>query len=387
MFTDFVLNGRGQPEGELGEFMSHPKFDVGCMRPFVDRKGRKCVSVKTGRMIYNEEQKRDIPEQRTITIQDAFHHGYPVNIDPVANATLLRKDEYLMFDTVLIKAARQRLRAWSDLAASNTFSGFDGMGVQVLQWETQSDVGEAVVDMDAISVGRGDRPQHQLESLPLPITHVDFHFSQREIASGRRLGTPIDTTTAEQAGRRIAETIEQTLIGTVTGITADVTPTGGNASTVYGYTNHPDRVTKTDITVPDGTNAAVTLGEVLEMIETMANQRFYGPFMVYHSTDWDKFMDDDYVAAAPQNTLRERLRKIEAVTDVRRLDFLDSTFTLLLVQMTSDVARAVIGMDFTTVQWPTKGGLQQNFKVMTIQVPQLRSDFNGRSGIMHGTTT
>ena len=56
------------------------------------------------------------------------------------------------------------------------------------------------------------------------------------------------------------------------------------------------------------------------------------------------------------------------------------------MQMTSDVARAVIGMDFTTVQWPSKGGMQQNFKVMTIQVPQIRSTFAGRSGIMHATT-
>ena len=76
--------------------------------------------------------------------------------------------------------------------------------------------------------------------------------------------------------------------------------------------------------------------------------------------------------------------------DVRRLDFLkpaDShAYTLLLVQMTPDVARAVVGMDMTVVQWPSMGGLRLNFKVMSIQVPQLRADYNGQCGIMHART-
>ena len=62
-------------------------------------------------------------------------------------------------------------------------------------------------------------------------------------------------------------------------------------------------------------------------------------------------------------------------------------FTVLMVQMTPDVARAVVGMDITTVQWESKGGMQVNFKVMGILVPQLREDFNGNCGIAHGTTS
>jgi hypothetical protein len=88
----------------------------------------------------------------------------------------------------------------------------------------------------------------------------------------------------------------------------------------------------------------------------------------------------------PGETLRSMITKIPDVVDVRRLDFLDDTYTLLFVQMTADVARAVNGMDITTVQWPSLGGLRQNYKVMAIQVPQLRADYNQRCGILHGTT-
>jgi len=54
--------------------------------------------------------------------------------------------------------------------------------------------------------------------------------------------------------------------------------------------------------------------------------------------------------------------------------------------MTSNVARAIIGMDFTTLQWESRGGMQKNFKVMAIMVPNLRSTNSGKCGILHGTT-
>ena len=53
--------------------------------------------------------------------------------------------------------------------------------------------------------------------------------------------------------------------------------------------------------------------------------------------------------------------------------------------MTPDVCRAVNGMDITTVQWESSGGMRINFKVMAIQVPQLFTDYNRRTGIVHGT--
>ncbi len=379
-FTDVVIDNVGQ--GEAGSRLAEVRYDPGLLRPYFDRKGRECVTCNTGRHIYDKKLARMVPEVKGMRISTAKHMGLPV----INTATALRKDEWIMFDSVVVREARQRLRAWSDLAASSSFGGFDGMSKTILEWETVNDPGEAIVDMDGITEGRADSPQYQLEGLPLPITHSSYHFSKRQIAASRNTSTPLDTAMAGFSARRVAESIEKTLIGIDTGITYGVAADYNNAPTVFGYTNHPDRNTKSDLTVPDGTNAAVTLGEVLNMIQTQANDNFFGPFMLYHSTDWDEFMDDDYVAASPQNTLRERLRKIDAITDVRRLDFLTNTFTLLLVQMTSEVARAVIGMDFITIQWETLGGMQQNFKVMTIQVPQLRSDHTGRSGIMHGTT-
>jgi hypothetical protein len=297
------------------------------------------------------------------------------------------------------------------LAGANSYGGFNAMAKETLEHETMSDPGEALVDMDGLTEGRTDTPLFRLQGTPLPITHSDFYFSSRKLAQSRNTGTPLDTAQGEAAGRRVAEMIEKTLIGTVTGFRADEGPyasgygygTGGATGAagtrynqVYGYTNYPDRLTKTDLTTPTGSNPSATVADVIAMRQQLIDGRFYGPFMLYHSTDWDEYMDQDYFAlattgmAAPTQTLRERLKKIDGIQDVRRLDFLPSSsnpFTLIMVQMTADVCQAINGMDITTVQWESVGGMRLNFKVMCIQVPRLRSDYYGRCGILHATTS
>ena len=51
--------------------------------------------------------------------------------------------------------------------------------------------------------------------------------------------------------------------------------------------------------------------------------------------------------------------------------------------MTPDVVRLVQGMGLQNIQWQTEGNFVNKFKVMTIQVPQIRSDRNGKTGIVH----
>lgn len=376
MFVDYIQNG--QAHGEVGEQLTQCRYDPGLLRPWRGKNGKTYVTINAG---VDEEGK---PKRLVRNAKDLKENGYDI---PTLNAASLRKDEWKRLDRAVMRAARQRSRAWADLSAANTISGFDGMSKTVYEYETMSDPGDAMIDMDGISEGQADSPLYQLEGIPLPITHASFHFSARQLSTSRNTGSPLDTTTAEACGRRVAETIEKMTIGMTApswayGATSEY---GSSAGKIWGYITHPDRLTKTDLTTPDGTNGATTVDEILEMIQQASNAYHYGPFMLYHSTDWDQYMDDDY-RSNDSRTLRDRIRAIEAVTDVRRLDFLTNTHTLILVQMTSEVAAAINAMDVTTVMWETRGGMQVNFKVMAIQVPLLRSDYNGNTGIVHGTT-
>lgn len=387
MFTDYILNGQGQ--GELGSQLGACRFDTGLMRPYIDDRGRRCVLVNEG---FN---KKGEPSYRKLSISQAMDLGFPV----INAGTALRKQEWVMLDQVIVKAARQRLRAWTDLSAASPYGGFNGMSKTFLEHETMTDPGEALVDMDGLTEGRSDAPRFQLEGVPLPITHSDFWMSSRKLAQSRNGGSPLDTVMGEAAGRRVAEKIEQTLIGTTTGLTYGSTASGGaglpygRTPTVYGYTNFPARLTKTDLTVPTGSNPEATVDDVLAMLDLAYAAKFYGPFMLYHSTDWDRYMDNDYILTGGNvatQTLRNRLRSIESIQDVRRLDFLtpalSHAFTLVMVQMTSEVVQAVNGMDITTVQWESVGGMRLNFKVMAIQVPRFRADYYGNCGVVHART-
>ena len=364
-------------------------------RPFLDRKGRPCVTVNTG-MKYNPKTKKDEPVYETMHVREAQWRGLE---SPVFNATTLRKLEWQHFDSVVIRETRQRLRAWADLAAAETFR-LDGMSRTILEYETMSDPGEAVVDMDGLGEGRQDVPRYQLEGLPLPITHCDFWFSERDLRLSRNTGTPLDTTMAEAAARRVAEKIEDSVIGLAAGMSIQMTnsaaPAYGRAMDIYGLTDFTARNTYTSVTTPTGATPNATVTNVLAMIDVLKADGYFGDYMLYHSNDWDQYMDADYAfvnstgwAVNPSMTLRDRILRIDGVRGCRRLDRWTPTsaFQLLLVQMTGDVARAVIGMDLMTVQWPSIGGLRRNFKVMGIMVPQVRATFAGNCGICHGTTS
>ena len=396
MFTDYVLNGRGY--GDVGSVVANElNFQPNLRRPFIDSKDRACVMVNTGETKYDEELGATIPVQRKLTVADARSRGIPV----VNAQTLIRKDDWLKIDRAVLAARRKRLKAWTDIP--DTFR-LDGMGVMVLEHERMTDPGEASVDMDVTAETTTDTHKFQLEGTPLPVTHSGFNFKMRQLAVARRGGTPLDVAGAEASTRRVAESIEKTLIGEITGMT--FSPNSAlydNTPTVYGYTNHPDRITYTSVTTPTGVGTSDdTLADVLAMIELALAQNFYGPFVLYHTTDFTQYMNNDYLQgaiaaglAAPTMTLRQRLMQIDDITAIRRLDHWTDTASLLLVQMTSDVVRKLIGMDFTTMQWEEAGGLVSHFKVMAIHVPQIRSQHinqdqtnaAAKCGIVHGTTS
>lgn len=413
----FVENTRSPEGGAVhvlngGDFAGGVHYDPGLSRPYLDERGRAWVDVtqgfapmkdRDGQFIMNKDgtlrMKRVVKPQ---LVADRKRMDLPVvNVN---NAATLTKDQWIRLDAAVLKAARARLRAWMDLRAANTLGGFDAMSVSILEHEIMSEPGEAIVDMEGLTEGRNLQPEFGLQGLPLPITHCDFWMSQRFLQISRNSGTPQDTLRAELAGRAVGERIEKLTIGIDSAFQyGKATEYHLSASKVYGYTNHPSRITKTDLTASASFVGDTFVNEIIAMRELAYAQNFFGPFMVYVSPAYDAKLDQDYVTgtsaqglAAPTGTVRDRLRRIDNITDVRRLDYLTGD-VVLMVQMTEDVAQAVNGMEITTLQWESKGGMQRNFKVMAIQVPRIRAvrvrdittGVTGTgtvTGIVHGTT-
>lgn len=351
---DFILNG--QAHGSVATKLLKAGGDVGVLRPYIGADGRTYMTM-------NNE------------------HGVPTKV-PVTNATAtLRYEDWRLLDTAVLKAARQRLRLVADMRGSGMqFNIPNGLGKTVFSTERMSDPGEATLSMDGLRKGKGDRPEFEMVNLPLPIAHSDFSFSARQVIVSRNSNTPLDTSMAEAASRRVAEAVEKLAIGNYGAYSFGGAP-------IYGLINFPNRLTKT-LTNPTATawTAKVLLNEVLSMKQKSIDALNYGPWVLYTSTAWDQYLDNDYILTGGNvatQTLRERLKRIDGITDVRSLDFL-SGYQMVLVQQTADTFREVIGLDFTTVQWESEGGMEINYKVMAIMVPQPRADINGNTGIVHG---
>lgn len=356
MSSDYILNG--QAFGGVALQLVRNGMDFDSLRPYA-YKGRsyvdkRVVNPKTGKV-----------EKKAVQI---------------ANVATLRRDDWLRIDEAVTRVAKPTLRAIGDLRAAGLTVNINGLGTPVLAYETMGDITGATISMDGLRESEKDRPVFDIKYLPIPIIHKDLSFSARQLAVAEAGGTALDTVTVEMAARRVAESAEELLLGTSTSYSY-----GGG--TVYGYTNFPSRITKA-MTLPTaaGWTPQVMVNEILDMKQSLINKFRSGPYVMYTSSNWDLYLDDDYSAAYNGNTLRSRLSQINGISAIRTLDYLTG-YQVLIVQMTSDVIQEVIGMDIRTVQWESKGGMEVNFKVMCIMVPRIRMDMDNNVGIAHGTAT
>jgi len=347
---DFILNGAAH--GSVAELLLANNFDYNVLKPFTGEDNR--------------------------TYVNKFGTNGKMETKLVNNApTTMRKDDWKLMDEAVIRVAKPRLKAFGDLRSSGLqFVIPNGMAKTVLEYEDMSDITPATISMNGLRRSESDRPVYDLKSIPLPIIHKDFHIDARSLMVSRNSSTPFDTSMAELASRRVAEEVEKLLLGV-----RDEFQYGGGA--LYGYLNFPGRLTG-DLTDPEasGWTGKDLVSEVIAMRQQSIAKFHYGPWRLYTSPEWDAYLDEDYSDAKGDNTLRQRIELIRGINSVDTLDYLEG-LQMILVQQSTDVVRAVIGMEIQTVQWQTHGGMELNYKVMCIMVPQLRTDQNGNTGIVH----
>ena len=304
---------------------------------------------------------------------------------PVHNANAsLPYDVWKIIDQTVQDVSLPRLRAYNELRASGgAYTLPNGMAHTVLQTQRMSDITPATIGMNPIRRGEADQVEFDTILFPLPIIWKDFDFTLRDIMASRNGSQPLDMTNVEKASRKVSEDVEKLYLGT------NPTFTFGGG-TIYGLINFPQRITY-DVTAPTeaGWTPAQFIADLLGMRQAAAAKHHHGPFKVYVAPEWDEYLDDDYSAAKGDNTLRDRVAKIDGLSRPITCDYLtpnpaSKTWRVILVQHTTDVVRPVIGMDMVTVQWESHGGFQLNFKVMCMLFAQIRADMNGNTGIVHG---
>jgi len=354
--TDFY--GQGAVQGEVAEYAARQggRLDPGAMRPWVGRDGGTYITVYTG-----DGDPKEVKNYRSLSI----------------NTTgTLRPYEWRRLDDSILEVSRYRLGGMEDLISNGlVYDLGNGMGTTVLEYHDSSDSMEAATTMDGVTRSNGDRVVFGAHYLPLPITHVDYEINTRVLTASRNMGNALDVTSAQHAARKVNERLERMLFTDM--------KYSFRERTIYSYVNHPDINL---VALPlawnnTGKTGALIMADVLAMKAASIAAYHDGPWMLYIPVGYEVLLDGDYGATSLSTTHRERILKIDGIKGIKVIDSLPAN-TVLLVQMTPDVVRLVRGMPLQNVEWQTEGKFITKYKVMTIQVPQVRSDANGASGIV-----
>ena len=303
------------------------------------------------------------------------------NMDPesLRTNTTLRAREWKAVDEAALDVARTRLVGVNRLIARGlTFPLANPLGSTVLEYDDNSDMNDGELTMDGVSRGPDDRVDYSVQSLPLPIAHKSFHVNVRALNASRTRGESLDATQSRIATRKVAD------------VTEDLLYTGGSnlafgGGTIYGYMDHPDRNTVTLGTNWDA-SAATASGikdQVIEMKAASQADKHYGPWDLHVPAAYEAVLDGDYSTSTNTiTTIRERIMQIAGIESIIVADALTAN-NVVLVELSQETQRVVVGMMPTPVEWETEGGLVMHFKIMAILVPQLRADFNGNMGLVH----
>lgn len=307
----------------------------------------------------------------------AHQAGQPITPAVLRTADTLRHEQWIEFDNALVEGATMRLRIVADLRARGlTKTIQNGLAKTLLQYEKISDMEAAQITMDGAVRTENDRPDFSPGYLPLPIIHKDWDLNLRTLrASEQGGGEALDDTASRVAGRKIAEQLEY--------ITINGGPKFGGVQ-IYGLANHPD----TNVVNFGGGGAwgagGVTgeeiLADVIGMIQAAESDRFFGPYVLYVSSDMSLALEGEFKTSSDK-TIRQRLLEIDRIDDIVTVDQMPSE-TAILVQMTADVIQLVEGEPLQTVTWDIAGGFIICMKSFTIAVPLVRSDVDGRSGVV-----
>lgn len=366
--------GRNSIQGPLANYIAEQgRINPAFMRPVLGSDGQTYFTVYQGDIDPAGGGRANVKNYRTFRRDEVQGLG-------IQTYGTLRRDEWKYLDQAVLQACHIRLGAVDDLIAANlTLNLADPMASTVLEHHTINESMEARVDINPETRSRKDRPNYETKYTPIPVIHSDFSINPRALAASRKLGNPLDVDAVQEATRVVLEKREEMLVGAASSMKF-----GGGE--IYTYLTHPDRNQYTIPMAWDNTSktGALILKDVNAMIQKSVNARHYGPWMLYIPTAYQAKMGDDYQTNYPKS-IRERLLELEGLKGIKVLDKLPAN-NVILVEFMPGTVRLINGMGIQVVQW-TIGAANLSpieYKVLCIQVPQVRSDQMGNCGVVHG---
>jgi len=293
------------------------------------------------------------------------------NINALRTNTLLMKDDWTMLDTWVVEVSSTILNGVMDLQAAGLSFGNGGLGTMISQYHQRSAMRTATVTMDPRVDAERDRINYPLISVPVPIIMSPFEINIRELSAARQHGHALDRDHVDDATRAVSEGIESLLF---LGSTLVV-----QATSIYGYTTHPQRNTGNGSSWATSTNI---YPNVLTMLSGLKGDGYTGPYRLYlHPTQYQQALA---LNANTSTTIMNTIMSIPgfgpgSVKEVGTL----TAGQAVMVNLSRNCVDLSVGQETIPVEWQEKGGLVSEFVVLACLVPRVKSTADGKSGIFH----
>lgn len=298
-----------------------------------------------------------------------------------ANATTLEEDEWETLSDRMVQVYQENRVGIADLQNAGLTRSLS-LATKVDLWQERSAMSEANVSMDGETGSQEDRVAYTTSGVPIPIVDKEFRVSDRDLQSSRRMGNDLRTDGVSEATIVVTEMLERLLFQ---GWNPTIRDSDGDTFTLYGYTTHPDRNT---VSGSDWGTAGNIRDDVVSMVDALdVDERTGGNFWLYIAPpqwrQWRSAIDPD---GDGNLTVRRRVEEeFDAeIGAVRRASFLPDG-EAVMVDPSPDVVELAIAEDVQTIEWQSGSGMTNKYKVMAAMAPEIKSDDDSQSGIVHTT--
>ena len=295
-----------------------------------------------------------------------------------ANGTL-RHEDHKRIMTQITEIRRRSLNGITDLI-SRGLTSQESIETMLVGTENINEFQAAKRDMNPTGF-QNNNTDFTLSYTPLPITHQSWTIPWRQsgFAYKRSLGL-------SESVRQVSESLEDMLFNGASDILISVD--GVTASQIFGYTNHPNRIT---VAISDWTDLATNGTKIIPETLAMVKQAFAtnassrpNSLMMYVGNDIWTNLQEDYSANKGDRTYIERILAIMEIAEVKPAEKLLSK-DVILVEMEDKTIQLAIASDIVTIPHERNSSIaDQTFTTYGAMVPIIRSDRNSRTGIVHG---
>jgi uncharacterized linocin/CFP29 family protein len=307
----------------------------------------------------------------------------PVEMRKYRGLETLPEENWRHIDTKVNRTAKENLVGIADLRARadrGLVMPFNGMSASVFTMKRASEVGKATIATDPDRASESSISAFSDLSVPILVTYKDFTINTKQMTMAANNNFPLAFVLVEEATRSVARTLEDTLFN------GDIP---ANGSRLYGYTKYPDRQTHTLPTSWTTATPDAILNDVNTMMSFSLQHNHFGPWILYIPWQYQTRLNQDYRVGTGEYTdksIRSRLMELSGLEGIRVANYLADD-SVVLVEMNSSTIILIEAMPIRALAWEPNGapGWNHKFKVMTMSIPLVISDYKSQCGVVHGT--